>query len=53
MLTPGANGQANLPAVATTLLFEHCPVAVVVCDGALRVIAFNEPITGRGTMSDT
>src|SRR5439155_11436442 len=35
MLTPGANRQANLPAVATTLLLEQCPLAMVVYDALL------------------
>ena len=42
MLTRGANGQANLFQQATTLLFEQCPVAMVVYDRALRVTPTNE-----------
>lgn len=46
MSTPDANGRANPSEIAATLpfplLFEQCPLAIVVYDRALRVVASNE-----------
>src|SRR4051812_35790542 len=48
MSTAGASGNGSAPAVRTTLpfplLFEQCPLAIVVYDRALRVIASNEAL---------
>src|SRR5690348_4127011 len=48
MSTPGAAGDESPPALRTTLpfslMFEQCPLAMVVYDRALRVIASNEAV---------
>lgn len=48
MSTPGAAGEESPPALRTTLpfslMFEQCPLAMVVYDRALRVIASNEAV---------
>jgi two-component system, cell cycle sensor histidine kinase and response regulator CckA len=46
MSTPEASGEASPPAATTTLpfplLFEQCPLGIVLYDRSLRVIASNE-----------